>query len=222
MAIFRQTLVRSTNTTTIEAKQRFRVAVFGDPTLEKASESEMVHEVGKYLNADVFISEDATGEALLAAIKRYNLVHFQGHAEFHSAGILQNSVLKLYGQEISIHSLFEATILQSPHISLLACESGWQEFSAGDEPLGFLTALTIAGAGSVLGTLWQLDDTGASSAFTEHFYKDLGTNIRLGRQGFVFNLALAHQKLFVQCGKGMKRRGCIAGYVCWLLYILIW
>jgi len=54
--------------------------------------------------------------------------------------------------------------------------------------------LTIAGAGSVLGTLWELDEIHASSAFTEHFYKGLGTDIQMGKRIFVFQLAVAHQK----------------------------
>jgi len=194
LAILRQILVRSTNKTSTEPEKQFQVAVFGDPTPDARAESKMVREVGELLKADMFIGEDATGKALLGALEKHNLIHYQGHAEFRSADILQNSILKLYDQDVNVHSLFETPILQSPHISLVACQSGQQALAIGDEPLGFLTALTIAGAGSVLGTLWQLDDIYAGSSFTKHFYQDLSTNIRMGKHAFIFELAVAHQK----------------------------
>ena len=212
LAIFRQILARSAAMTSTEPDQQFQAAFFGDPTPKESAESEMVLEVGKHLNADIFIGEGARGEALLAAFEKYNLIHYQGHAEFHSADILQNSVLKLYDQDVSVHSLFETTILQSPHISLVACQSGQQSLSVGDEPLGFLTALTIAGAGSVLGTLWNLDDKHASSVFTEHFYNNLAPNIQMRNQSFIFDLALALQKTVCT----MRKRAETKRLYCWV------
>ena len=194
LAIFRQVLARASNIAPSDSNKDFKAAVFGDPTPADKAESKMVIEIGKYLNADVFIGENATADALLEAVQSNSLIHYQGHAEFHSSDILEESVLKMYDKDVTVKTLFETPVFQSPHISLVACQSGQQKLTLGDEPLGFLTALTIAGAGSVLGTLWELDDVHASSTFTEYFYKDLSSNIQKGKTTFVFDLATACQK----------------------------
>ena len=90
---------------------------------------------------------------LTHCLKKYNLVHYQGHAEFHSADILQNSVLKLYGQDVSIHSLFETEILQSPHISLVAEAFHWR-WTAGF-PDGFDNSWRRLGTRNSLGIGWD-------------------------------------------------------------------
>lgn len=194
LAISRQVLARATNTSSSESSKEFKVAVFGNPTPEHKTESKMAVETGEFLKADIFIGENATSHALLAAMQEHKLIHYHGHADFHSSNILEESVLKLNDGNVTVKKLFESPILQSPHITLVACKSGQQNLNIGDEPLGFFTALTVAGAGSVLGTLWELDDLYASSTFTESFYKDLGNDIRAGKNTFVLDLAIAHQK----------------------------
>jgi CHAT domain-containing protein len=44
----------------------------------------------------------------------------------------------------------------NPVVMNIACDSGIQEFSQGDDPLGFVSAFFCAGASSVLGTLWPI------------------------------------------------------------------
>jgi CHAT domain-containing protein len=64
--------------------------------------------------------------------------------------------------------------LRSPHITLVACDLASQGITAGDEPLGLVTALLCAGAGSVLGTLWSTaSETGC--VFAKRFYAELGS-----------------------------------------------
>lgn len=122
----------------------------------------------------------------------------------------------MYDKDVTVKNLFETPVLQSPHISLVACQSGQQKPTLGDEPLGFLTALTIAGAGSVLGTLWELDDVYASSTFTEHFYKDLRNNIQTGKKAFVLDLAKAYQKAVY----AMRERDETKGLYFWVSFFM--
>ncbi|KAE8443212.1 hypothetical protein EG329_002080 [Mollisiaceae sp. DMI_Dod_QoI] len=216
LAISRQVLARATNIAPSESSTKFRVAVFGDPTPAAKTESKTVLEIREYLDADVFVGEKATSNTLLGVMKRHNLIHYQGHAEFHSSDILEESVLKMYDKDVTVKKLFETPVLQSPHISLVACQSGQQKLTRGDEPLGFLTALTIAGAGSVLGTLWELDDVYASSTFTEHFYQDLRDNIQMGKKAFVLDLAVAYQKAV----RAMREKDETKGLYFWAPFIL--
>ncbi|KAF1994665.1 hypothetical protein P154DRAFT_581613 [Amniculicola lignicola CBS 123094] len=207
LAISRQVFTRATNSSSSKSNKKCKVAVFGNPTPEHKTESKMAVEIGEYLKADIFMGEDATSHALRAAMQDDKLIHYHGHAQFDSSDILNNSVLSLYDGNVSVKHLFESSVLQSPHITLIACHSGQQKITIGDEPLGFFTALTVAGAGSVLGNLWELDDLHASSTFTKHFYKDLGNNIQAGKTNFVFDLALAHQKAVREMRASEKTRG---------------
>ncbi|KAJ9488828.1 hypothetical protein VN97_g4463 [Penicillium thymicola] len=54
--------------------------------------------------------------------------------------------------------------------TMVACESGKQNILPGDEPLGLVPALLLAGANAVVGTLWNCWDT-AGKEFTEILYE---------------------------------------------------
>lgn len=86
----------------------------------------------------------------------------------------------------------------NPVVINIACDSGVQEFSAGDDPLGLVSALFCAGASSVLGTLWPIESS-CGRLFTEKFYLMVAAsdvlNFRNARDpGYrVVNIALAYQ-----------------------------
>lgn len=77
--------------------------------------------------------------------------------------------------------------LSSAHVTLIACNSASQEFSAGDEPQGMIPVLLLCGATSVLGTLWPILSSDGRS-FSESFYTSFGET------GSVVNLARAMQQ----------------------------
>ena len=59
-----------------------------------------------------------------------------------------------------------------PFICNIACSSGMQDVTEGDEPLGLVTALLVAGASSVLGTLWPIQSH-VGRRFSFHFYQSI-------------------------------------------------
>ncbi|KAJ3474592.1 hypothetical protein NLG97_g9775 [Lecanicillium saksenae] len=77
--------------------------------------------------------------------------------------------------------------LSSAHVTLIACNSATQEFSAGDEPQGIIPVLLLCGATSVLGTLWPILSSDGRE-FSESFYASFG------RPGSIVNLARAVQQ----------------------------
>jgi CHAT domain-containing protein len=96
--------------------------------------------------------------------------------------------------------------LRSSHISLMACGSASQKISAGDEPLGILTALLCAGAASIVGTMWPVASASARK-FAGLFQSELfDINTSLQRDSVegsdvekqVVNLAVALQKAIVR------------------------
>ena len=74
----------------------------------------------------------------------------------------QNAVL------FSVPAFFDLDLRHAPHITLMACASTAQAITAGDEPLGLVTALLCAGAASVLGTMWPVESRTAR-AFERRF-----------------------------------------------------
>src|SRR3954454_13632934 len=63
------------------------------------------------------------------------------------------------------------TLQDGAHVTLIACNSGKQDMSFGNEPLGMAPALFVAGASSVLATLWPIPSS-AGQAFSDSFYRD--------------------------------------------------
>lgn len=59
-----------------------------------------------------------------------------------------------------------------PLVVLSACETGLGQRSGNDEIEGMVRAFLYAGAGSVVATLWKIDDD-ASARLTQVFYQQL-------------------------------------------------
>lgn len=62
--------------------------------------------------------------------------------------------------------------LGAPVIVLIACESAHHDLSPGEEPMGLVSAFLVAGAKSVLGTLWTVASESAR-LFSNYFYTDV-------------------------------------------------
>ena len=79
--------------------------------------------------------------------------------------------------KLTIANVFAMNLSQSnPVICMIACDSGVQEVSSGDEPFGMISALFCAGASSVVGTLWPIESFVGrefSSKFYEHIQNQL-------------------------------------------------
>lgn len=88
---------------------------------------------------------------------------------------------------LSARDMITQLKLSAAHVTLIACNSASQEFSAGDEPQGMIPVLLLCGATSVLGTLWPILSADGR-AFSESFYK------AFGEAGSVVNLARAVQQ----------------------------
>jgi hypothetical protein len=79
--------------------------------------------------------------------------------------------------------------------------------AAGNEPLGLVTALFVAGASSVLGTLWPIYSS-TGRRFAIHFYQSIekqriAVEARTVVKVKVLNLALAVQEATIIVKKGV-------------------
>ena len=143
-----------------------------------------------------------------------NLIHFHGHGSYDQSDIEQQSLVLAGSEKLSISEIIQNLELnQSPHVTIIACETGIQDFSLGrDEPLGILTAFLLAGAPSTIGPLWPIkseDGRLFSRLFYQYFlHEDAPKDI-----GPMVNLAVGLQKAALAMRKEKPAPYHWAGYM---------
>lgn len=95
----------------------------------------------------------------------------QSESSSDSASIIESTETPLAAR-VTVADIFTMNLEEKPHITIIACESGYQEMTAGEEPLGLISAMLYAGATSVLGSLWPIPSW-VGRSFTEKFYSSL-------------------------------------------------
>jgi len=68
-----------------------------------------------------------------------------------------------------------------PVIYIIACDSGSQEVSPGDEPFGLLSAFFCAGASTVIETLWPIASA-IGRVFSSRFYENVQVQMASGKR----------------------------------------
>ena len=126
-------------------------------------------------------------------------IHFHGHCRL-DKDLITDQSLVLSDGDFTVRDIFKQKLL-GLHITLIACDSASQSISAGDEPLGMVTALLCAGASSVLGTIWPTT-SGTGRNFSAEFYAELMKD----SGGHILNLATALQKAVVSIRKERTTR----------------
>jgi hypothetical protein len=114
---------------------------------------------------------DATVEALLKAISRFQVVHFTGHAIMHPTDPLAGAMVMAHDRPLTIRQL----MARGPGPARTAILSACHTASAGeilpDEMINFPTALLRCGFSSVVGSLWQSYDK-PSAMLMDAFYQE--------------------------------------------------
>lgn len=162
-------------------------------------------------NALSATGSDITKQFFLETVQPSSLFHFHGHGIF-DRGVLAEQSLELADGSITVRDMF-AMKLNAPHITLVACDSASQGIKAGDEPLGILTALLCAGAGSVLGTIWPTSSR-TGRYFTTEFYdhmlemqkRAVDSSAGAGVQAAMVDLAVVSQRAVLSLRKNMDTR----------------
>ena len=116
--------------------------------------------------------EDATPEAVLAALKGKTYWHFASHGTFSWQDARQSALLMHGAVRLSVGQLLESEGLGQPRLVVLsACETGLSEISKSpDEFIGLPGTFTALGAAGVLGTLWPVSDA-ATALLMSKFYE---------------------------------------------------
>lgn len=126
-------------------------------------------------HASVIDSAFATQDALRAALPGHDVLHLACHGQFRadnpsfSALELADGALTLLdAQRLPVAGML---------VALSACETGLSHVAPGDELLGLVRGFLLAGAPTVLASLWMVDDT-STARLMRSFYSRLGAGER--------------------------------------------
>ena len=147
-----------------------RALVLGESTRLPHAADEARFVARLFPQADVFIGDKATLDALRAHAAEADVIHLACHAQFRSDNPMF-SALHLADGALTVEAT-EALSLKPCTVVLSACETGLAEQGNGDEMVGLVRAFLVAGAARVLATLWPVDDE-ITANFMVHFHEAL-------------------------------------------------
>jgi HEAT repeat protein/CHAT domain-containing protein len=137
---------------------------------------------------ELYLAQDARRERLQAADLRGAVVHLAVHGE---AGGPGHTHLVLSDGYLPDGEIYHLQVAGSPLVVLSACETGLGEHLSGDEVVSLANAFLLAGARSVVSTLWLVPDQGTQTLMTR-FYAHLAAD---PAQGKAAALAQAQREL---------------------------
>jgi hypothetical protein len=135
-----------------------RVLVVAGPGVDGA-EQEVAAVAGRHPGADVLVPPESTAQAVVDAIGRCDLVHFACH------GLLRAdnptfSALELTGGQLTVHELDLRAV--APRRAVLAsCDSAADVSYAGNELVGFVSALLARGTAGLVASVVAVPDSEA-------------------------------------------------------------
>jgi CHAT domain-containing protein len=118
-------------------------------------------------------------EANLAAFRKYggdfSYIHFATHGQFQAEAPLKSAILLTRDRDsdgmLTVDSLY-STSLNADLVTLSACDTGLGAVRHGDDLIGLVRGFLYAGSGSIIASLWNVDDLATSYLMTE-FYSNL-------------------------------------------------
>ncbi len=141
--------------------------VVGNPKGDLISAETEAQKVAKSLNTTPLIGPQATKETVLDYLPRADIAHFATHAYFSLTNPLDSGIVLADGV-LTIREIIDLNL----HLKLLvlsACETGMNSSLGGDEMTGFSQGFLLAGARSMLVSLWKVDDLSTASLMTSFY-----------------------------------------------------
>jgi CHAT domain-containing protein len=147
-----------------------------------------------FARAEVLLGPDASQQRLDALardgrLRAFSVLHLATHAELHPGRALQSALVlsqdalpdpleqaragkKVYDGRLTAEEILRDWQLDADLVTLSACQTGLGRESGGEGYLGFSQVLFLAGARSLLLSLWPVDDQ-ATALLMQRFYQTL-------------------------------------------------
>ncbi|MGO9215348.1 MAG: CHAT domain-containing protein, partial [Syntrophales bacterium] len=148
----------------------------GDPKFNLAYAEEEAKEIARiFPDSKVFLRADATEAALRRYGGSYSYLHFATHGQFNPESPLKSALLMApdahYNGMLSVDKLYSLN-LDADLVTLSACDTGLSMIANGDDLVGLTRGFLYAGSGSIVASLWKVDDL-ATAQLMSRFYKEL-------------------------------------------------
>ena len=157
------------------------ILAFGNPDLGDQkynlgnAENEAVSVSKTLPHSRYFLRKEATETALKKYGEGFRYIHFATHGEFNADKPLSSALLLAADSEsdgrLTVDKLYSLT-LNADLVTLSACETGLGRIASGDDVVGLTRGFLYAGAGSIVASLWKVDDL-ATSTLMKSFYESL-------------------------------------------------
>jgi len=140
-----------------------------DPQLDLPAAEEEVKAIASIAGGDAFVRGEASARRFRASAAGSGLVHVAAHATVDEVDPLY-SALKLSAGDVEAREIHDMDLRSARLVTLSACSSGLGKVSGGDEFWGFKRAFLVAGARSLLVSLWPVADE-STSRLMQSFYR---------------------------------------------------
>ncbi|MHA7776867.1 CHAT domain-containing protein [Roseibium sp. M-1] len=133
-----------------------------------------VRQVAGIFGTDALVDAQATETSFLGSLKSTRILHLASHGRHRVAAPAFQAVYLSPDQEndglVEAWELLQHDLEGLALVGLSACESALGRVDIGDNIRGLPAALLLAGAESIVGTLWEVE-SGAAQTFFEAFYR---------------------------------------------------
>ncbi|MDE3167685.1 MAG: CHAT domain-containing protein, partial [Acidobacteriota bacterium] len=119
-------------------------------------------------SARLFLGEDATGEAFRSHAPASRFIHIATHGLFRRDNPLF-SAIRLGDSHLTLLDLYRLP-LRADLVTLSGCSTGLNLVVGGDELIGLMRGLLLAGTHNVLVSLWDVNDR-TTADFMSNFYR---------------------------------------------------
>lgn len=148
-----------------------------------------VHRIGRiFPGSKTLTGKGASFSAFSQSAAEHDLIHLACHGQFRPENPMFSS-LHLADGWITVNDICSQTI-KAQLVTLSACETGLSKLFPGDEVLGLVRGFLMAGAGSMIVSLWTVNDD-ATTRLMSAMYRELrsgtsiATSIRRSQLAFV-------------------------------------
>jgi CHAT domain-containing protein len=131
-------------------------AVIGNPTSDLPASAREAAAIAAILGVDPLLTEQATVAATVGVLSASSVAHIAAHAMFVADDPLRARILLADGDLPA--SRLVGSSSHARLVVLSACEAGKGSTLVGAEVLGLVSALTRAGVGVVVASMWSVDD----------------------------------------------------------------
>lgn len=149
-----------------------KVNIIGNPTGDLHYADQEAQKLSEMFHTEV-LTGNVSKEMFIEKLVSASLFHFTGHGYYREDNGFQSALRLSQGTVIRAKDIIDLK-LEIELAVLSACETGKYKVYSGEEQLGLSSALLMAGARSVISSLWPVDDE-ATEIFFVHFYWYLKT-----------------------------------------------